>query len=263
MDDLSSAELLYEVRDGIGHVTFNRPTARNALTFGMYERLAALCAEIDDDRSVRALVLTGAGGKAFAAGTDIALFQDFSGPEDALAYEARMERVIGRLESCRVPTVAAIAGACTGGGAVLAAACDLRLGAPNAVVGMPIARTLGNCLSAANLARLAALMGAARVKEMIFKAELMDASQALAAGFLNEIVPDGADLSDRAHQFAVMVAAQAPLTLHATKEGLRRLGAAAARVPDEDLILSCYGSDDFREGIAAFLAKRRPVWRGR
>jgi enoyl-CoA hydratase/carnithine racemase len=227
----------------------------------MYERLAAICAEVDDDPSVRALVLTGAGG-AFAAGTDIALFQDFSGPEDALAYEARMERVIGRLEACRVPTIAAITGPCTGGGAVLAAACDLRVGAADTVIGMPIARTLGNCLSAANLARLAALMGAARVKEMIFKAELMDAPRALAAGFLSEIVPDGSDLLARADALALAVAAQAPLTLRATKEALRRLGAAEP-VADEDLILSCYGSDDFREGVAAFLAKRRPVWRGR
>ncbi|MGA3402725.1 MAG: enoyl-CoA hydratase-related protein, partial [Acetobacteraceae bacterium] len=117
-------ELLYAARDGIGFVTFNRPQARNALTFAMYEGLAAIAA---DPGAVRALVITGAGEKAFAAGTDIGQFRAFRGAEDAIAYEARLDRVLGVLERCTVPTIAAIAGACTGGGAGIAAACDLRI----------------------------------------------------------------------------------------------------------------------------------------
>src|ERR1700760_1194940 len=131
-------ELLYERVDGIGHVTLNRPQARNALTFPMYERLAEIAADPGD---VRGVVVTGAGDKAFAAGTDINQFRAFSGAEDAMAYEARIDRVLGVIERCPVPTVAAVGGACTGGGAAIAAACDLRIAAAHARFGFPIART--------------------------------------------------------------------------------------------------------------------------
>jgi enoyl-CoA hydratase len=136
-------DLLYEVKDGIGRITFNRPQARNAFTFAMYERLAEICAGAENDRTLKALLLTGAGDKAFASGTDISQFKAFKTAEDALAYESRIDRVVGTLERCRVPTNAAIAGACTGGGGALAAACDLRIAAANARFGFPVARTLG------------------------------------------------------------------------------------------------------------------------
>ena len=257
-----SDELLYEVRDGIARVTFNRPQARNALTFAMYERLAEICAEIDADRSVKALVITGAGDKAFAAGTDISQFRAFATPEDAIAYEARLDRVIDAVEECRAPTIAAIAGACTGGGAGIAAACDLRIGAANMRFGFPIARTLGNCLSMANYARLAALVGPARTKDIIFTARLVEAAEAQAIGLLNEVVSDPAVLPARAEELARRVAGHAPLTLQATKEALRRLRARIAPEEGEDLIVMCYMSRDFREGMEAFLAKRPRQWRG-
>ena len=264
-------EVLYEVRDGIARVTFNRPQARNAMLFSMYERLAEICAEIEADRSVRALILTGAGDKAFAAGTDISQFRAFKTPEDALAYEARIDRVLGALERLRVPTIAAIAGACTGGGAGMAACCDLRIAAGTLRFGFPIARTLGNCLSAANYARLAALIGPARVKDMVFTARLIEAEEARAIGLVGEILPDAAALARRADELARLVAANAPLTLHATKEALRRIkdrsaapgGADAPGDADHDLLLMCYMSADFREGMEAFLGKRAPVWRGK
>lgn len=259
MDD----ELLYEVRDGIAHVTFNRPQARNALTFGMYERLAAVCAEVDADRSIKALVLTGAGDRAFAAGTDISQFRAFSTPEDALEYEARIDRVLGAVERCRVPTIAAIAGAATGGGAGIAAACDLRIAAANARFGFPVARTLGNCLSMANYARLSALIGQARVKDLVFTARLIEAPEAHAIGLVSEILPDAAALAERAGALAALVASHAPLTLQATKEALRRLRDPGGGQGDKDLILMCYMSADFREGMDAFLTKRKPVWRGK
>src|SRR6185369_8750224 len=112
-----SEDLLYEVREGIGWITFNRPQARNALTFEMYERTAEICSEVGKDDKVKVLVMTGAGDKAFAAGTDISLFRSFSTPQDALEYEARGDRVSTAIERCQIPTIAAIAGACTGGGA--------------------------------------------------------------------------------------------------------------------------------------------------
>jgi enoyl-CoA hydratase len=134
-------ELLYDQREGVGHIVFNRPRARNALSFPMYERLAKIAADPGD---VRALIITGSGEKAFAAGTDINQFRAFAGADDALAYEARIDRVLGVVERCPVPTIAAIAGACTGGGAAIAAACDLRIASANARFGFPIARSLGN-----------------------------------------------------------------------------------------------------------------------
>jgi enoyl-CoA hydratase len=251
-------ELLFEIRDGIGFVTLNRPAARNALTFAMYERLAEIAADPGD---ARALVLTGAGDKAFAAGTDIGQFREFRGAEDAIAYEARLDRVLGALERCPIPTIAAVSGACTGGGAGIAAACDLRLAAANARFGFPIARTLGNCLSMANIARLSALIGPARVTEMIFTARLFNASEALATGLVTEVLDDQPTLLARADALARQVAGNAPLTLRATKEALRRLRCSLP--PDEDLIRLCYTSHDFREGMDAFLNKRPPVWQGR
>ena len=255
-------ELLYEVQDGIGRIVFNRPQARNALTFPMYERLADICAQAHEDPSMRALVLTGMGEKAFAAGTDISQFRAFTTPQDGIAYEARIDRVLNALERCRVPSIAAIAGACTGGGAAIAACCDLRIGAANARFGFPIARTLGNCLSMANYARLSALIGAARVKEIIFTARLVEAGEAHAIGLLSEVLPDAEALAKRATELAQLIASHAPLTLQVTKEALRRLGEAPNDGADEDLIIKCYTSQDFREGMDAFLTKRAPVWRG-
>ncbi len=168
-------DLLYEVQGGVGRITFNRPQARNALTFAMYERLAEICEAANTDRALKVLILTGAGDKAFAAGTDINQFRAFKTPQDAIEYESRMDRVLGTLEACRVPTIAAITGACTGGGAGIAACCDLRIGTTTSKFGLPVARTLGNCLSMSNLSRFAALIGPARVKDIIFTARLIEA----------------------------------------------------------------------------------------
>jgi enoyl-CoA hydratase/carnithine racemase len=259
----SSADqhLLFEVGGGIARITINRPEARNAFTFEMYEKLAASCEAVGRDDTVKVLVITGAGGQAFSAGTDISAFRNFKTPEDAIGYETFMERVLGGLESCRVPTIAAIAGACTGGGGVIAACCDLRIGTADTKFGFPIARTLGNCLSARNLARLSALIGAQRVKDLIFTARLMGADEALRIGLLTEAVQDRAGLDKRAGELAEAIAGYAPLTLRSTKEALRRLQAAG--VPDQDLILTCYMSEDFREGMSAFLEKRSPNWQGK
>ncbi len=255
-------ELLYEVRDGIGRITFNRPHARNALTFAMYERLAEICGEAGSDPAVRALLLTGAGEKAFAAGTDISQFRAFDSPDDALGYESRMDRVLGALESCPKPTLAAIAGACTGGGAGIAVCCDLRIAASTMRFGFPIARTLGNCLSMANYTRLVALLGPARVTEIVFTSRLVEAEEAKAAGLVSEVLPDHAALLARAEVLARLLASQAPLTLRATKEAVRRIKQRLLPEEAHDLVLLCYMSADFREGMDAFLTKRQPVWRG-
>jgi enoyl-CoA hydratase len=253
--------ILYDIRGDIGLITLNRPEARNALTFEMYDRLAEIAAEPSPDGSVKALILTGAGERAFGAGTDISLFRDFSKAEDAVQYEERIERVLTAIETCPVPTIAAIAGACTGGAAALAVACDLRIATRNAVFGFPIARTLGNCLSLANYGRLVAMIGAGRVMEIMLTARLIDAETARGIGLIGEVLPDHPALLVRADELARTLAGHAPLTIRATKEALRRL--REGRRGDHDLVTQCFMSEDFREGMDAFLAKRKPVWKGR
>ena len=257
------ADLLHERRGDIAWITFNRPEARNALTFAMYEELARICEEANKDDTLRVIVLRGAGEKAFASGTDINQFRAFKTPQDALDYEARIDRILTALEQCRVPTIAAIAGACTGGGAGIAACCDLRIAARNAKFGFPIARTLGNTLSSASLSRVTALIGPARVKDIVFTARLVDAEEAAKIGLVGELVDDLPALEKRAEELAKTVAGNAPLTLRSTKEGLRRIQRTLSREEAQDLLLMCYMSEDFREGMDAFLNKRPPQWRGR
>ncbi len=260
---MSDNELLYEIRGTTGWITLNRPQARNALTFGMYDGLAEICRTVPTDGSVKCLVVTGAGEKAFAAGTDMTQFRGFKTDQDALDYEHRMDVVLGAVEACPVPTIAAISGACTGGGAGIATACDIRITTADLRFGYPIARTLGNCLSIANLSRLSSLMGAGRTKDVIFTARLLGADEAKAIGLVSEIVADHAALIARAKALAEQLAGHAPITLATSKEALRRLRIEGAGADDRDLIVKAYMSDDFKEGMEAFLGKRKPEWKGR
>lgn len=256
-----SDDLLLERRaNGVAWVTFDRPRARNAITFAMYEALEAACAELDADAAVRALVVRGA-GEAFVAGTQISEFDAVQTAADGVAYEAKVERVLTRFEALRVPTVALVTGPAAGAGLVLAAACDLRVATPAAKFAMPIARTLGNALTVANLARLREMLGPARVRELILTARLLAAEEALAAGAVTEVVPDGEDAEARAQALAEQVASYAPITVRTTREGLRRLRGTDVPFGD-DLIRAAYASRDFREGVAAFTSRREPSWSG-
>ena len=259
----TNADVLYAITDGVGHIQFNRPQSRNALTFAMYARVAEICADVPTDGSLRALVLSGVGGKAFAAGTDISLFRDFDGAADGLAYEARMEKVFAVIEACPVPTLAALTGACTGGGAAIAACCDMRIGSADLKFGFPIARTLGNCLSAASLAKLVSLIGAAKVTEMIFLSRLLDAAEAKSINLITEVHETHDATVARALRLAHQISSYAPLTLRVTKELLRRVRLHGPTVPDHDMVALAYGSADFREGLDSFLAKRPPQCQGR
>jgi len=255
-------DLLYDKRGEVGWITFNRPQARNALTFAMYDGLAEICGRIATTREIKVLVITGAGDKAFAAGTDIAQFRDFKSGEDGIAYERKMDRTLDTIERCPVPTIAAVAGFCTGGGAAIAAACDFRIAAANAQFGFPIARTLGNCLSMSNYARLATLIGPQRVKEMILLANLVDAPTALQIGLVSELLADFAALHTRAEALARTLSGHAPITMQVTKEALRRLQAKIGEDNIDDLTRQAYASADFRQGMEAFLQKRPPKWTG-
>lgn len=256
-------DLIYKIRDGVGRITLNRPQARNALTFAMYDGIAEICRDAKADGPAKVLVIAGAGGKAFAAGTDMTQFRAFSKPEDALEYEARMDAVLGDIERCALPTIAAIAGACTGGGAGIAAACDLRICDRRLKFGFPIARTLGNCLSIGNLSRLGVLCGMGRLREILFTARLIEADEALSIGLVSEILDDAEHVHARALELAALLMEHAPMTLRATKESLRRLRIDGPQADGRDIIADTYMSRDFKEGMEAFLAKRKPNWEGR
>ncbi len=247
------------IADAIATITFDRPAARNAMTWAMYEGLYAACGAITARATdLRAVVLRGAGGRAFVAGTDIEQFRTFTA-DDAVAYEANVETYVAALEAIPVPTIAVVEGWAVGGGFAIANACDLRIATPGARFGVPIARTLGNGLSAANLRRLCATLGLGMVKRMLLLAE-MPTAEAMPSGYLEIVSAEALD----AHVAEVCgrLKGEAPLTLRATKEALARL-ATDATPPDEDLIRMVYGSADFKEGIAAFTAKRPPAWSGR
>ncbi len=263
MIELAGGELLTERKGSVHWIIFNRPQARNALTWGMYDALVKECERVNQDDSIRVVVITGNGG-AFAAGTDISQFRAFKTAQDALDYEKQANHMAETVESVRVPVIAAIAGACTGGGASIATSSDIRIASPSAKFGIPIARTLGNCLSQKNYARVVSAFGVPRAKELLMTARLMNAQELLAAGYVSEVVATEEELLPRAQALAETMASFAPLTLQVTKKAINRVRDQLFPIEDDkDFIETCYLSEDFREGIEAFLAKRKPVWRGR
>lgn len=255
-------DLLYERQGAIAILTFNRPSSRNAMTWEMYQGLYEACEHVDRDERVRVLVLRGAGDKAFVAGTDISQFRQFTTVQHALEYEKGQNRNVGRVEEVKKPTIAMIRGFAVGGGASIALACDLRIAATDAKLGVPIAKTLGNTLSITTLARIVQYIGPSRTKELLFTARLIDAEEGRLAGVFNEVV-EPERLEARTLEIAEQIAANAPLTIRSIKEGVRRLMEHARIEEAEDLVQMAYQSEDFKEGIDAFLNKRAPRWRGR
>jgi enoyl-CoA hydratase/carnithine racemase len=257
---MSQGSVQYSVAGGIATVVFDRPEARNAMTWAMYGALAAACDRISSDDTVRVAVFRGAGG-AFVAGTDIQQFTSFTGADDGIAYEKRIDAAIGQIEDLPKPVIAVVEGFCVGGGLAIASACDFRIAAAGARFGVPIARTLGNCLSVGNVARLVAGFGPGRTKRMLMLAEMIGAEEAQACGFV-DVLADAAELEAKLGDMCKRLLSHAPITMRASKEAVRRI--RTANLPDgSDLIRAAYGSADFKEGVAAFLAKRPPDWKGR
>jgi len=260
---LSTIHATYESDGPVATLTFNRPEARNAMTWDMYQALVDACDRVDDDPAVRVLILKGAGGKAFVAGTDISQFTTFREPEDGIKYEQRIDQVLDRLERVTKATIAQVQGVAAGGGCGIALTCDLRVATPDSSFGIPVARTLGNCLSGATCSRLVDQLGPSLVKDMLLTGRFIPGTEALALGMITRLEP--ADQIDAAvREYALRIAANAPLTVRATKEMMRRI-MAARRLPageDRDVVTMCYTSRDFREGVEAFVAKRPPKWTG-
>ena len=264
---VSKEEVLVEREGPIVTLTFNRPEARNAMTWGMYQRLYEVCEEVDADDAIRVLVLKGAPGKdgavkAFVAGTDISQFTKFKDGEDGIKYEKDGDKRSGRIARVKKPVIAQIQGYAVGGGFAITAGADVRIATPDARFGVPTARTLGNTLSMKNYAMFADLIGSSRVKELMFTARLMTADEALAAGFVHAIVP-ASEIEKHVRELAEKIASHAPLTLWSTKEALRRLQDARPLPDGDDIVRKVYGSDDFKEGVKAFVEKRPPRWTGK
>lgn len=257
---MSTGQVRLSINDGVAAILIDRPAARNAMTWTMYEQLAAHCRQIAADPSVRVATLRGAGGEAFVAGTDIEQFLAFQGGEDGIDYEKKIDAMIEAIERLPMPTVAIVEGWAIGGGLAISAACDFRIATPNASFGVPIARTLGNCLSMANYARVVASLGAPRARRMLLLADTVGAQEALECGFLTEVA-EPAELEAKAAALCGRLLKNAPVTMRASKEAIRRI--IAAGLPDgDDLVRMCYGSRDFRAGVEAFMNKSKPVWTG-
>lgn len=249
-----------QIDGAVARITFDRPHARNAMTWAMYDGLAAACDEIAGDPSIRTVLMRGAGGKAFVAGTDIAQFGAFESGEDGIDYENKVEIFVDKVEKLPQPTVGVVEGWAVGGGLAIANACDFRIATPGSKFGVPIARTLGNCLSAGNLKALTETFGLPLVKRMLLLAEMIPAEELLAHGYLLAVVePD--ELDDHIDALCEKIQGHAPVTLKVTKQALRRLRDNPT-AEDEDLIRECYGSDDFHHGVESFVNKRTPRWKG-
>jgi enoyl-CoA hydratase/carnithine racemase len=259
---MTTAETIFQVDPPFAFLTFNRPQARNAMTWAMYDALLAACEQVDADPHVRVFILRGAGGKAFVSGTDISQFQSFRTPNDAIEYEKKISVVLGRLERVVKPTITQVEGFATGAGCGIVATCDLSVATTESAIGIPIARTLGNIASSGTFARIVNLIGPSRAKEMMYTGRLIPAPEAQAMGLINRVVPKES-IASEVMTLARQIADNAPLTIRATKEMTRRL--MEARSPgqgDADLIEMCYMSADFKEGVEAFLNKRKPQWTG-
>jgi enoyl-CoA hydratase/carnithine racemase len=229
----------------------------------MYDALVAACDRVDADHDIRVFVVKGA-GRAFASGTDISQFSTLTSRSDALGYEKRLDAVIDRVEAVAVATIAQVEGVAAGGGCAIALACDMRVCTPQARFGVPVARTLGNCLSATNYSRLLELVGPAHLKDIMFTGRLLDATEAHRVGLVSRLVESDA-IDAVVSELAGTIASNAPLTIRATKEALRRILRSRRIDRDalDDLVVGCYTSEDFRNAVASFLAKQPPVFNGR
>jgi enoyl-CoA hydratase/carnithine racemase len=249
------------VENTVAHVTFDHVTARNAMTVGMYERLRSICLEIAATPTIRVAVLRGAGGKSFVSGSDIAQFSAFQNGDDGIAYETSIDAYFAPLINLPIPTIALVEGLAVGGGLAIASCCDFRIATHDARFGVPIARTLGNCLSAGNVAWLIHHLGVGLVKRMLLLAELVPAADLLANGFLlKTVAPEEMDAAGQA--LASKLASLAPVTQKVSKGTIHRV--LRSQLPNcDDLVRECYGSNDFKTGVNAFLAGIPPVWQGK
>jgi enoyl-CoA hydratase len=250
--------------DGIGHLVFNNPEKRNAVSLDMWQAVEAALEAFADDDGVRVVVLSGAGGKAFVSGADISKFEDERASAEAVAhYNATTARIYGGLNAFAKPTIAQITGSCVGGGVALAVCCDLRICGESSRFGIPAAR-LGLGYGFAGLERLVNVVGPAFAKEMFFTARLFSASEAYEMGLVNRVVPDDR-VESYVAEYASAIAGNAPLTVGSVKAVIGEVlkdPEARDLAKCEELVRRCFASRDYIEGRRAFLEKRPPRFIG-
>lgn len=251
--------VLLERRGSVLQVILSHPGRHNALTWRMYDELAEALERTMADPSVRVLVIRGHGG-AFAAGTDITQFASFTTGQQGLEYEQRVGAILGTLLKLDIPVIAAVDGPAVGAGLAIAACSDIVIATESSTFGVPIARTVGNCIPPMVLKRLQGRMGQGRTMAMLLAAALLPAEEAQKAGFVYKVVSHE-DFEETLSRLSIRMSQTAPVTVAALKEMDRRLQEDPAANGD-DLLLECYGSADFKEGVAAFTEHRTPQWKG-
>jgi enoyl-CoA hydratase len=256
-------EVLLARGGDIATVTLSNPERLNALDLGMWKRLGAAMRELDRDATLRCVVLRGAGDKAFAAGADIAEFEKTrKDSKAAKKYGERLDATMDAIASCRHPVVAMIRGACVGGGLEIATQCDLRICGVSSRFGVPISR-LGLVVGYGEMKALVDLVGRAAAMEILLEGRILSASEAKEMGLVNRVVPDD-KVEEEAMAAARRVADGAPLVARWHKKFARRLAnPRAIGKAERDEAYVCFDTADFREGVAAFLAKRKPEFRGK
>lgn len=247
----------FQLDGPIARITFNNPAARNALTWSMYEELKRICDQIARTPDIRVAIFRGAGDKAFVSGSDIQQFIDLQENEP---YEVAVDAIFHSLQHLPIPTIALIEGLAVGSGLLIATACDFRISTNDARFGIPVAKTLGNCLSPSNLSWLANHLGVPMVKRMLLTAELVKAPEFLDSGYLYQTTTSET-IAEVAESLAVKLTSLAPITQKASKVSLARL--MDNNLPNcTDLMRETYNSADFKEGVNAFLEGRAPKWIG-
>lgn len=258
------SDLIQVVKDGsVATVVLNRPGRMNALNLPMWQGLAAAFEGLATDHTVRAVILRGAGTKAFAPGADIDEFDTLrANAQQAKDYDVVMRRALAAVSECPAPVVAMIHGPCVGGGLELACCCDLRIAGTSGRFGVPINK-ISVVMAYPELAVIARIAGPAVASEILLEARILDAAEAYAKGLLTRVVEDER-LEEEVQATAKRIAGGAPLANRWHKQFIRRLSTDPAPVSPAELD-ECYAfldTDDYREGVAAFRDKRRPVFKG-
>jgi enoyl-CoA hydratase len=258
-----SGEVLLSREDDIATVTLSNPERLNALSLGMWERLGSHMKALDEDESLRCVVIRGSGEKAFAAGADIAAFaQERANSRQARRYGARIARSLRALAKCRHPVVALIQGACVGGGLLVASQADIRLCGESSRFGVPV-KNLGLVEAYDELAAMMRVVGRAATLEILLEGRIWGAREAYEKGLINRVLPDDQVVGE-AYAVARRIAEGAPLAARWHKKFVRRLADPRRLSRQEyDESFACFDTEDFREGVAAFLDKRKPRFTGR